>query len=522
MTRAPPPDTIVRGPGLLALLDRHRRVMEAMFDDDGLKSLRAKKPLHPAIARFDAILQLRREAGRLSVPLHERALLQVTQQMLDESTWVPEKLGADFWSFLPDTRTRARTVGALNNEAQYDDTMAELFYWGWLRQQGYVAERRERDGLPDITVSLDGGIQVRAEVKRLRYRSAIRRVAEIIKKANKQLRRQPVPGSGVLFISLDIPLEPALPGDAVPESVQLYERAVRAATQSDNSSVGQVVITWEDFSRHGDPPDPVGYFVRRRSIAIEHAAPQCLPAIPSQQLTVGQTGLTSLVFRPAEGINQSRSDLLRHLGEVTQSDPTTEAALTRAPIEIGKHLTDQNALAGTVRQNHVRRAIAAPDGVSVYGLGEQHQVVLTKRVTSRTTDFVVVLIVMHDEPKWLVTGLVRLYDEPAVLDRLADSPNEAFSTMLERYGIRFKLAEHTVWWIPEFTVSADSEEPLTPERIMGHLRSAAGIEWGPESSMLSSLVKVTKDRKLVVAGMFWIHLDRYRAAVMEAARKSGR
>jgi hypothetical protein len=72
--------------------------------------------------------------------------------MLDRLTWANSEGAGSVLNQIQNPKARRRVVQTVKKAAQFDDTIAELTFWGWLRQTGFDAELREDDGLPDIYV----------------------------------------------------------------------------------------------------------------------------------------------------------------------------------------------------------------------------------------------------------------------------------------------------------------------------------------------------------------------------------
>ena len=306
-----------QGPEVYTLLRDLQRRIEQMFEDPQLMELRLTRPAHPAVARYDAVERLRREQGSLTE--HDLdALIEAQRQLLDTTTWVPRSVDDDVWSVLADPQARERTIAALRHEQQYEDVLAELYFFGWLLENGFRAERTEEaPGLSDLVIDRGADSEVRADVKRIHADSGPRSLAAVVRKANKQIKRSDPPGGGIAFISLGMPIRRAPADDAIPSEVEAHLTELRDAMRTDNSSVSCAVVTWEDFLTVGKSEAPVLVVVRRRAEVVEHARPRHQLAIASSELRAQGTTTLRARFAPGGRTRQTPEQLVEELRAFT-------------------------------------------------------------------------------------------------------------------------------------------------------------------------------------------------------------
>jgi hypothetical protein len=489
-----------------------------MFDDPGLVRLRSVDPAHPAVRHIQSCEEICVEGT--SLPASQNGpILDVLRAQLDYEIWAPSPAPEDFWSFLPDDETRRRTVAAFQSAEQFPDAIAELFYWGWLIKRDFNAQRVEQDGLSDIAIDLDSPQEVRVEVKRLRSKSR-RRVSEVVRDANRQIRRSEPPGGGVLCLLLDIPMRPSLRDD-VPAEVGFYVDEVTRATQHDNSNVGHVVVSWDEFLLPDDPYDSGKTSVIRRSLVVSHANPRIAPRLSSREISVhaGATALHELSLVIIA--KQTPEDLLLNLDIVTVAnraldtirvDPRLFGAVSRGPE--------------AVRPSHVLAAFARPDASAVHLVPDGFRAVVTKRVTTDSRDFVLVLRGLHRArpERWLVQLAWRLFDTPGNLERLQANPNEAFAAVLQRYGIRFRSQHGKAWWVPQMRIqlSVPYGFPLYPADLLKGVVSATGLPSTVQWDAISPLsISVSPSHEVTASDMFFIDYEKYRAELIRSTRTSG-
>jgi hypothetical protein len=259
-----------------------------MFREHSLTVLRDQHPDHPALTRFDAFKAV---ADRQAIrwPTDEPSVRVMARQMLDAAAWRPSGPNSDVWSLLPDDATRDFTLRHLRDPATFEDTMAELFYWGKLMGNGLAAVRREAEGHSDIAISEATPAEIRCEVKRLHEGTRPRRVGEVINTANKQIKRTHPDSAGVVFISLGHPLLTPAPDDGVPPEIERHCEIAYGATRGEiNRSAGYVVLSWEEISVTEGSGGAI-YFLIRNYAVVEHERPRSHIDIDVADLNAGQT-----------------------------------------------------------------------------------------------------------------------------------------------------------------------------------------------------------------------------------------
>jgi hypothetical protein len=80
------------------------------------------------------------------------------------------------------------------------------------------------------------------------------------------------------------------------------------------------------------------------------------------------------------------------------------------------------------------------------------------------------------------------------------------------------VGPHRVWWTPEFRLKRDATGPATPQELFGEVLRAVNITMEYERSTTSATMKLTDDGVIVVCWLYWISMDRYRAATNIARR----
>jgi hypothetical protein len=504
----------VKGPEARALLPRLQRRLEQLFDDPDLQTLRRAAPAHPAVLQFDALERMWREPDGL-FELHRDLLLGALRLLIDMSTWVPNDPETDVWSLVPDQATRRMLQSTLRVPDQFEDTLAELFFLGWLRGAGVPAERLDEEGVPDLVVARTADDEARVEVKRLHADTGPERIANVARKANKQIRRADPPGGGALFISLGLPMAAAPPNEAVPQAVQRYVDEAIRVTRREHRNISKLVLSWEDFFALGEPPEPLMLAVRRRSIAIEHGQAHKALVLPPQALDVGLTTVAWVRFAEGAGV-QSAEDLIALL----RATAVPGRGLQSAEFELNKRWRDEHGTPLPLGHTHVTQAFKNPDAVSILQVETEHAIV-TRRITRPSDDFVLVVYARWDHLRavWCVDNGYRLYGEREALDRFAGDPEAAFAEVLVRYGNRYRAGGQYLWWSRRAPLESpvDLTLVLTPQSVAAGIAKAVGVFEAPEQCLLNA--SISEDASgIAIHGTYWIHVDRYRAALIAASR----
>lgn len=509
------------GAALLGILLQR---LEIMFDDQGLSQLRRSRPAHPAVRRFDALLQLLREGGRI-VPEQVNLAVESLREWIDTDTWYPASPGPTLWDFIVDDNTRTSTIARLSDADGFPDVVAELFYCGWLRGQGLNADRIEEGGRTDIAVERGTATEIRVEVKRIHRGTNPENVRNIVRKANSQIKASDPAGGGILFLSLDVPLQCILPGGEFQPTLRAYLDVAKSATRSDNSSVGAVVASWDEFEVKGDWGEVIEVVLYRRFAVIGHPAARVEPAVALGRLVGQTTARVRIILSGAAGLNQTPQELLAALRAATVGDAfASPVQVTVAePLRSDSQIAHLAGTALVVSRKKARAGFASPNSVAIHDVGLGSAIV-TARPKTNSGSPLLVLHAVRDGTGWTVYGGWRVYDDSTVLDRLACDANEAFATVLERYGSRFNTGLGRAWWTRELRVPLpDGVMIRSHEDLMGWVHAACGFSATQIPEMASApFMAQVQGREIVVAGLYWIHGDKYRAAIQAAEGSTDR
>jgi hypothetical protein len=466
-------------------IEAHLQRLVDMFDDAGLESLRRRFPRHPAVRHYDALVDL---SNAIQWPDEFESAAAVGTLGLDFSTWAPRPPYDDFWDFV-DADARAWTVGELRKPDQFEDVMAELFTWGWLRSESFNGRRVNEEGQSDLVIDLDATAW-RCEVKRIHVGTPVTRVAQVVAKANSQIKRTDPESAGTLFLSVARSGARAAFDDRIPNDVQPYVDAVREAIRAQNRSVAQVIVMWDDVMILGNPPEPVLYAFRRRSVVVEHPGPRVRSPIPSDALNVGRTATVWIRWTPS------------------RAGAAAPGATPLRPIEVGdiavtELFRRENEVPDGIRARHAIEAYSEPDALARFDLDGVEIVLATRRIEFGDAPYTLLLLGTRGGPQptlQLVAGFRLYLDAERNLWR---EPMAAFETLLERYGLQITLGSHSGRFIPAAVV--DSSEAIRAEGC------ADGL-------YVNSHIRVLPNGRVEYAWVFALDTTAYREAAR--ARRS--
>jgi hypothetical protein len=462
-------------------------LLEELFDDKGLQALRARRPLHPAVRLYDILRQLIDDPSSVPQDQHLQMATAVSRLFLDRATWLPDHPKSGFLATaIPDAKSRKMVLSRVADPGQFDDVMAELHCWGWLRKQGWSADLVEEESEPDIRITAP--VTTSAEVKRIRVETSTNRVQDVIEKANKQIKRVRPDGAGVLYIYISREEGRAALDDRVPNDVDAHLSRVRRRMASGQCrSVGVVVVMWDDVMIMADRLDLLMVVTRRRSIAVPHSNPR--GPVPAELVATRPEASVVLPIAfsgPREvGLKTIRQSDIRF------SEPY------RQTLEAGSGLDPA----------HIVEIVREPDAEVVIKGGEGSARFLTRRIQAPASDSLAVVMINDSDDGLDVTAALRIFGPPELLTYLSADPLDAFRRALDDYGIMLKL-------------NGRIAKLFEYERVHGDFR-LEGVGGRPEAAIMSAFVKMNDSglgRWAEVRWAFAVDLDRYRAVLTRNLR----
>jgi len=476
------PIALFAGPSIAGLAKAQCACLEAMFGDPRLERLRSRHPGHPAVVQYERLMGL--EKNRVQWPDEFEPVAALASVGLDFSVWTPDPPFDDFWDFL-DEETRRWTVGIMENPDQYGDAMAELFVWGWIREQGIPAVRVNAEGRSDILVGADRDWS--CEVKRIRKGTKPEHIRKVLAKANRQIKATAVDGGGSVFIMVErAPRRVAL-DDRVPNDVQRLVEATRRALHAGQlRSIAQVVVAWDDVMMAGEAPEPMLYAFRRRSLIIEHPAPRQPARYPAKQMEIGRTMITMIRYEDRDKPEASPS----------------LAAIPAGDISVSPLFRQENEFADGIRANHAVETLAEPDSLVRLAYDDWHILLATRGIDFADGPYTLLVVGIQEGAGPIqAVGGYRLYRQQNELDLSRDAL-AAFRVLLDRYGLEISTPTQAGRFIP-----------------FGVLPPGVGLRIPDDndSHIVSAVMKLRDDGSTEIAGAYGLDTGRYRAALRRKA-----
>lgn len=473
--------------GLRDELSRQVANLEAMFDNASLAALAEEHPEHPAVERYSALQHLLNHDGSYSPDEESSLVLMTAGGMVDRSTWAVDPSGGEYWDIIPDPAAREFVRTRIGLPKFYEDVVSELFYWGWLRSQGFEAYLGEEQGMPDLQVIV-GDRATWADVKRIHVGTNPSRIRRDIGKANSQIKQADTEGVGLALIHVDRRGARASLDDRVPSDVRPYvEEAKRELSSDSSKSVAQVVLTWDDYFVISELDQPCLYAVRRRSLVLEHKRARAEPILLSAAWDVG---LTTTVWTHYEG--RSSSPL---------------ASIDAGKVVVTQAFREQNEFTYGVRAGHVVEAFSDPNALIRYKLDDDYSVVLaTRRVNMGRRPHV--LLVRAHEPAGKrpeTTAGYKLYGTDEELAKIAHDPGLAFRTLLNRFAFPIRVGQQVGLFIPREIVQQPAEGTWP----------VVGLGSDPDSLTIEAVFRTSEETKTVdVRWAFALDLTAYRRSLV--------
>jgi len=259
-----------------------KRLLESLFPENWF--IQTKKRNHPAFLRWDLCNRIIAQKGVILYPEQEKELNIIGRILLD-SHILCQITGGSFQNLTlgsldiyGDESIEKKIISRVVDEHQFEDVMTELYIGAWHKTRGHKVIPIEEDGFPDLKVAVPSVFTpIFIECKHL-WTSSKRRIEDVVRKANKQLRKIRKKSYGVLLLDLNIPVkagkvsDDVLPNDLV-ERLEVIESSLSGKK---NRSVGVSVIVWDDHMILGKPPEPTFVVFRRRYKLINHQQPKVI------------------------------------------------------------------------------------------------------------------------------------------------------------------------------------------------------------------------------------------------------
>jgi hypothetical protein len=442
-----------------ALAERHVARLEAMFGRKGIQPLRRSCPDHPAVRQIAALKQFA-ATGVVAYGAELKELGEIATMQIDQRMWPLPASDDDPWSFLPSERLRSEMKRRLREPGSFGDTLAELYVWARLRDDGFDVSLTEHEGTADLEIRRQDAI-VFGDVKRVRLGSSPATVGSALTKANRQVKRSAgEEAAGVAFISITRPTERAALDDRVPADVQVFLDELRGELAgSQNRSIAAAIVYWDDIvvvEREAE----MGYFFRRRATVIRHSNARGRLAIAADDLTpTAWFGVGVRWPLPDE----------THWADLPVPTPRARGSVVATPA-----FQQMNQRPIGVRAEHAIELFSNPDKMTML----PGNVVLATRDIAATPEFTLLGIASIREDKTQISMVFKLYGVPRKGD-----PESLLGIFLSRYGLPVRVGDSVASLHP--AVPAPNDGALVvidnpPAEGFSHLVAEMG-EAGPRT-----------------------------------------
>lgn len=475
-------------------LERELCLIELLLDDIGLGILRKRSASHPAVRRYDTIRAFIDNNAHVNYPDEMDLVLQVGSTLLDAlrpGTSPEETIGAiDDQEVLQQLRLRVL------DPQQFNDQFAALSCWDLLHTNGICANLVEKNGMPDICITLSDNGKEWVEVKRIRTGTDPQRARHVIQKANSQLKRADAKGAGSVYLSIERPQKTLAFDDSIPQEIQSYVSEVnRELGCGCSKSVHTVIVAWDDYLLFADSPESTCYYVRRRSVVLNHRAPRQTSKVPAHAFNLSRIVALPLKVNWSGGVEDKRRLTAIKAGNITVTE------LFRTECE----------RPGYVRATHALGALQNPDSVARYELGDAAMILVTRKITLARHPYTLLLIVSAPDTERLDIILgYRLYT--ADLATPSSHPFDLFMAFLQRYGCPVTAGGYHGLLIPNVVVSGSQGDDTQIVR--------ADPPTGEEAGFVFAKIKLlsTMPPKVHVNWAFGILMQRYKRDLKKQLR----
>ncbi|MBW0090647.1 hypothetical protein I4I73_17450 [Pseudonocardia sp. KRD-184] len=432
--------------------------LEEVLEDPGLALLRQGRRPHPAVQLYDHISEYIRNR-RFPFEDESESVASIITLLLDQLTWAAPGRMATVLEQIEDPKARQYVARAAREASKFDDVVAELTFWGWLRRAGFNANMLEEAGLADIIV--DAPVQFWAEVKRISTDDNPRRARDVIKKANRQLKKSSPDGPGVLFLHLRRS-SPTPMVDGTPPDIQPFvDEAMRELGAQQSRSVSHVLVMWDDASFHDNREDfYVHYAARRQCVVLSHKYPRGELPVDPEKLRIGTTILLTVAY-----------PFRKMLSVGSLSDVTVVADAPSTAVFVEPIFTDNEFPEG-VRRDRAAEVLRDPDFLSTYAFGDVRVLLATRLVAATRASYVTLIVASQiGGDTASISSAFKLFGSEAELGEIKIDPLKAFIRLVDRYGVAIGLCgfqgeffPSVIAEIPEGEevpiISAPQEKPL--------------------------------------------------------------
>jgi hypothetical protein len=451
------------------LIRRQRKILEDLFSTEWLNGRRFE---HPARSRWSLCTEILKQGGTIRWPKQREDLPELAALLLDSVSFVTISEGSlhdlrlgDITGYGGDSVQR-KIESRLPDPRQFDALMLELSMAAWHQSKGHHIRPMEKEGLPDLRVSLpDIEFPVYVECKRLTTSSKWG-IQKRIRLANKQLRAVDEESYGVMILDISGSVGPVESiSDEMPARVKtIIGYAEQAISGPKNRSVSRVIVSWDDTDIMGEPPARTSVFLRRNTRHLEH--------------------------EPVEGVTQLR--LGNHLfqGNTVFFCLTWDTSLMDVIRLRFSDLMRECQKWFDFSNDELLAAYEKRDKSEPIRLDDETEFVLFSRKAEWQSQDVHILVCARKEGKTL--NILFAFRIPPQIHGIVDllTPLEMLATFAEHYGLPVAVGGH----VQKFIFRRDFKFPSDPLGVqLGAVRNPQD-----HSCVQSMMVRVSRDNGWVL------------------------
>jgi hypothetical protein len=457
-------------------LRKELSTLELLLDDPKLASLRAKRRTHPAVIRFDRISDIL-SGITFRFPDNTDLPIAMGSALLDSLmlTSDPASLDDSILTEIGDEEALRQLRSRATDPNQFADQMTAYHCWSLLRATGYAPRLLEQEGMPDISLPIEGLPNLWIECKHVQLATTAIRARKIVKKANQQLKRADSSGAGLLFVFIERPEYRVAFDDSTPSHVAEFISEIKRELSSGHSkSVAKVMVCWDDYMVLGSPPERTAYFFRRRSMLVAHDSPRRNLMLPASLLELGRTAFFAI----------------RWTGGIP-------SAVKLKPVQAGDIVVTQSfrdicEASGDLRADYAIAAAQNPGSEALYGLNGGTLVLATKNVAVAASPFTLLLLAAIRGEKLHIELGFRVYPD-LIQGKTPSDPMDLFILILNRFGLPVTVGNQTGHLIPNAVVPVVSNGPTN------FIQSSAAPD---ENPLIYGIVRI-RDSTPPVADVKW-------------------
>lgn len=276
-----------------------KKILEDLLGSEWFTSDVRHNRQHPAYIRWALCKDILQHG--FQYPDHIRFLPDITAMLLDSYALVLCTHGDENKNILGDLSTYGspsvvkRIRSEIADPDKYGDVMLELTYAAWHISRGHHVQPTDEQATADFELLIPGhDLPLYTDCKRIKKYTNDSRFADVIKKANKQIKTSSKGKDCLGLVAIDIAdkIEPPQElTDQFPAEVQRLSSVTHDILKKHYTSVSAVMLFWNEFSMLGKPPEEVRSRIalRRRTHLIRHMEPR--KPLPDSSL-LSETGNT--------------------------------------------------------------------------------------------------------------------------------------------------------------------------------------------------------------------------------------